>query len=101
MARCDALQGEGGRKNRAQGTIQHPWHQQGGIQGNPGDVHLRERRCQLLAPGAHRPEQPWPTGYPYCLFGQPKRFYRGHTGCFPENAGPKCIVHEIRNSLKY
>ncbi len=91
MARCDALQGEGRGQDRAQGPLQYTWHQQGGVQGGPGHVHIRERRGQFLAVGAHRPEQPRTGGHPYRLYGQPQGLYRGHNGHFPQ--GPGAEVH--------
>jgi len=109
MAGCDALQGKGGRKDRAQGTIQHPCHQQGGIQGNPGDVHPPERHgqiseneganfwLQVLTDLNNRDLQDILIACTDNLKG----FTEAILGIFPKTQVQKCFVHQIRNSLKY
>src|SRR5690606_1894837 len=52
-----------------------------------GLMENHERGGQLLAPGAHRPEQPRAEGHPYRLHGQPQRVHRGDLGRVPQDPG--------------
>ena len=63
---------------------------------------VRKRRCEVLAQCADRASEPWCEGYPdsLCRCGL-KGFPDAINTAFPETQIQLCIVHMVRNSVKY
>ena len=53
-------------------------HQHGRREGNAGPVDRPDRRCQVLAAGGHRTEEPWRAGHLHRLRGWPQGLSRCH-----------------------
>lgn len=66
-----------------------------------GHVHIQERGSQLLARGAYGSPKQRSSGYPHRVCWRAQGLPDAIASVFPEITVQLCIVHQIRNSVKY